>query len=209
MPLPGAEAELGQAVLAQCPGGRPGTAARREHPADPAQRAERMGQRHDLAGAADPAAGHGRDQARIEDLGEPLAQRRDTPASPDRNVRSRTAISARASASSSHGGPPVALASSRLRWCSRCSAPVSRTPDSAPMPVFTPYTGAARAQHGTCLAAALIHRQRQFGREPEPAPGGDLADRPGAEVGRRAQGAGRAAQVLDALLRNRCPIAVG
>ena len=65
----------------------------------------------------------------------------DTPASPDRNVRSRTAISARASASSSHGGPPVALASSRLRWCSRCCASVSRTPDSAPMPVFTPYTG--------------------------------------------------------------------
>ena len=39
----------------------------------------------------------------------------ETPASPDRNVRSRTAMIARTSAASSQGGPPVARASIRLR----------------------------------------------------------------------------------------------
>ena len=65
----------------------------------------------------------------------------DTAASPERNVRSRTAKSARTSAAASQGGPPLARASSRLRWCTSCCGPVRRTPASAPMPVVTPYTG--------------------------------------------------------------------
>ena len=65
----------------------------------------------------------------------------DTPASPDRNVSSRAAKIARTSGGLSHGGPPAARASSRLRWCERCCSSVRRTEDSAPMPVLTPYTG--------------------------------------------------------------------
>ena len=39
----------------------------------------------------------------------------DTAASPDRNVSSRTVMTARASAPSSHGGPPTARARNKLR----------------------------------------------------------------------------------------------
>ena len=76
----------------------------------------------------------------------------DTPASPARKVRSRTAYSARTSAGPSHGGPPVARPSSRWRWWARCCSAVSVTPLRAPMPVVTPYTGSPRAS--TCRAAA-------------------------------------------------------
>ena len=64
----------------------------------------------------------------------------DTPASPERNVSSLAVYTARTSGPSSHGGPPVARASSTLRWWERCSSSVRRTEASAPRPVFTPYT---------------------------------------------------------------------
>ena len=84
----------------------------------------------------------------------------DTPASPFRNVRSRTAKIARTSPYGSQGGPPTARASIRFRWCARCWPSVRATPDSAPMPVFTPYTGpppasTARARsHCRCTSSS-------------------------------------------------------
>ena len=62
----------------------------------------------------------------------------DTPASPVRKFRSRTANSARTSSAGSHGGPPTARASSRLFWCCDCSTSVSPTLLCAPIPVVTP-----------------------------------------------------------------------
>ena len=61
-----------------------------------------------------------------------------------------------ASARSSHGGPPVARASSRLRWRARCCWPVRRIPCSAPMPVFTPYTGTPVAKQDPGLVDSAL-----------------------------------------------------
>ena len=211
VPLPGAEAELRQAVLTQRAGGRPGTAAGAEHPADPAQRAERVRQRHDLARAPDAGTGHGRHQPRVERFGQPLAQRGGHPgvpgqerAQPDGDQRPRVGLVQPRRPAGRPGQQQVALVLALLRL---------REPDAgqrAHAGVHAVHRH-ARAEHGAGLAAAPIHRPRQFGGEPEPAPGGDLADQSRAEVGRRAQGTGRGrrAQLLVALLRKMWPMAVG
>ena len=133
----------------------------------------------------------------------PLAQRGGHPgvtgqerAQPDRDERPRVAGTEPGRAAGRPGQQQVPLVLALLRR-------------GEPHPGHRAHTGVhavhrpARAQHRAGLAAALIHGPGQRGREPEPAPGGYLADQAWAEVSGRAQGAwrGRRAQPLVTLLR--------
>ena len=196
-----------QCVLAQRAGGRPGAAAGAEHPADPAQRAERVCQRHDLARAPDAGPWHGGHQPGAECVRQPLAQRGGHPgvpgqerAQPDGDQRPRVGLAQPRRPPGGPGQQQVALVFALLRHAE---------PDAgqrAHAGVHAVHRH-ARGEHGACLAAAVVHRPRQLGGERKPTPGGDLADQSRAEVSRLAQGAWR--QLLVAFCRNRWPMAVG
>ena len=70
----GPEGEHLETVLTQRSRGRPGGPIGAEHLADPGQRAERVRQRDDLARAARAVAGHGGDDALVQQIGQTLAQ---------------------------------------------------------------------------------------------------------------------------------------
>lgn len=62
----------------------------------------------------------------------------ETPASGCRNVRNRTASTARAAGSGNHGADPTARPTTRFAWCLARARASRVIPAIAPMPVVTP-----------------------------------------------------------------------
>ena len=86
-----------------------------------------------------------------------------TPAWPLMRLPSRATSSARASAASSHGGPPTARPSSRLRWWSPVASRPRSTEASQPAPVVTPSTRAPPASSAASPACPAATRSRAAG----------------------------------------------
>ncbi len=153
-------------------------------PPDAGQRAERVRERHDLAGAPDAGARHGREDSRVQQIHQPLAQpgrHSRVPgqerAQPHRDERPRVGGVQPGRAAGRPGEQQVALVGALLLFGE------AHAHQRAHAGVHS-VNRAAVAQHGTGLVAAPLDRTGQPGCDRDRLPGRDLADECGVEAGR-------------------------
>ncbi len=183
VPLPRAEAELGEAAGAQRFGRGHGLGARRpEHPADPDQGPERMGQGRDLAGAAHAGPRDRRDEALAKDVGQPPAQpggyagvAGQERAQPDRDERPRVGRVQPGRAAGRAGQHQVALVGKLLGLA-------ETDPGQGAHAGVHAVHRIAAAQDLAGRGAAPVNLPEQRRRDLDPFPGGDAEDQPGIQV---------------------------
>jgi hypothetical protein len=156
-----AERELGEPVLGQRPGGGPGLVSGPEHLPDPGQRPEGVRQRDDLARAARAGARHRRDDALVQEVRQPLAERaghRGVPgkerAQPDREECPHVGGGQPGRPAACPGQQQVALVHELLRAGKAHAGQRAHAGGDS-------VHGLPAAQHGPALLAPLLHLAEQ------------------------------------------------